>query len=318
MSYANLSSAITACYWVGFDMRFKLRQMEVFRAVMIAGSASGAARMLFISQPAVSRLLAHMESSLDLKLFHRVGGKLVPTPQAVLLLDEVNRVYDAALRVDSFVGNLAKKASGTLKLACSPSLGLSLLPRLIREFLGMFPEVHVHFHTTLIQDVPMELLSSKVDMAVSVLPIENPNLRSEALIEGRMVCAIPSGHPLAARHSVSLSDLEGHALILYSRSIPFGQLMLAAADKHGCVLNPAIDVPRAELACSLVNEGIGVSIVDQFSVASHGWRNIVVRPLVEDIPITVSLVRSKFTAPSEAAEQFVGLLRRRLAGSGTD
>lgn len=294
-------------------MRFKLRQMEVFRAVMIAGSASGAARMLFISQPAVSRLLAHMEASLDVKLFHRTAGKLVPTAQAQLLLDEVNRVYDAALRVDSFVENLAKKASGTLKLACSPSLGLNLLPRLIGEFLERFPQVHVHFHTTLIQDVPMELLSGKIDMAVSVLPIENPNLCSEALIKGRMVCAIPMVHPLAERHSVSLGELEAHRLILYSRSIPFGQLMLAATERYGCVLNPAIDVPRAELACSLVNEGLGVAIVDQFSVASHGWRNIVVRPLVEEIPISVSLVRSKFTPPSDAAEQFIKLLQERLS-----
>jgi len=289
--------------------------MEVFRAVMIAGSASGAARMLFISQPAVSRLLAHMEASLGLKLFHRSGGKLVPTSQAQLLLDEVNRVYDAAQRVDSFVSNLAKKASGTLKLACSPSLGLNLMPKLIGEFLESHPQVHVHFHTTLIQDTPMELLSGKTDMVVSVLPIENPNLCSEALIKGRMVCAIPAGHELAGRHSVSLSDLEGHRLILYSRSIPFGQLMVSAAERYGCALNPAIDVPRAELACSLVNEGIGVAIVDQFSVASHGWRNIVVRPLEEEIPISVSLVRSKFTPPSEAAELFIRLLHDRLCAA---
>ncbi len=293
-------------------MRFKLRHMEVFRAVMITGSASGAARMLFISQPAVSRLLGHMEASLGVTLFHRTGGKLVPTAQARLLLDEVNRVHDAAVRVDSFVTNLAKKASGTLKLACSPSLGLNLLPQFIGEFLEEFPQVHVHFHTTLIQDVPMELLSGKTDLVVSVLPIENPNLSSEALIKGRMVCAIPADHPLAEHHSVSLADLEQHRLILYSRSIPFGQLMVAASERYGYVLTPAIDVPRAELACSLVNEGIGIAIVDQFSVASHGWRNIVVRPLEEEIPISVSLVRSKFTPPSEAAEQFIRLLREKL------
>ena len=293
-------------------MRFKLRHMEVFRAVMITGSASAAARMLFISQPAVSRLLAHMETSLGVNLFQRTGGKLVPTAQARLLLDEVNRVHDAALRVDSFVSNLATKTSGTLKLACSPSLGLNLLPKFIGEFLDQFPQVHVHFHTTLIQDAPMELLSGKTDLVVSVLPIDNPNLISEALIKGRMVCAIPVDHPLSAHHSVSLADLAKHRLILYSRSIPFGQLMVAAAERYGQVLNPAIDVPRAELACSLVNEGIGVAIVDQFSVASHGWRNIVVRPLEEEIPITVSLIRSKFSPPSDAAGQFVRLLRDKL------
>jgi DNA-binding transcriptional LysR family regulator len=292
--------------------------MEVFRAVMIAGSASGAARMLFISQPAVSRLLGHMEASLGVTLFHRTGGKLVPTAQARLLLDEVNRVHDAALRVDSFVANLSKQASGTLKLACSPSLGLNLLPGLIGEFLDACPQVHVHFHTTLIQDVPMELLSGKTDLVVCVLPIENPNLCSEALIKGRMVCAIPARHPFAARHSVSLADLEGQRLILYSRSIPFGQLLVAAAERYGHTLSPAIDVPRAELACSLVNEGVGIAIVDQFSVASHGWRNVVVRPIKEDIPITVSLVRSKFMPPNDAAEQFIHLLRERLVASDKD
>lgn len=296
-------------------MRFKLRQMEVFRAVMITGSTSGAARMLFISQPAVSRLLAHTESSLGVKLFKRTAGKLFPTPQAQILFDEVNHVYDAALRVDSFVGNLANRTAGTLKLACSPSLGLSLIPGMLRKFLECHPEVHVDFHTTLIQDVPMELLSGKIDIAVSVLPIENPNLHSEALIRGRMVCAIPGGHVLASQHSVSLTDLAHHRLILYARTIPFGQLMLSAAERYDCVINPAIEVPRAELACSLVNENLGVAIVDQFSVASHGWRNIVVRPLVEDIPITVSLIRSNFTAASDAAAQFIALLRENLTNA---
>ena len=52
-------------------MRFKLRQMEVFRAVMLTGSMNGAARLLSVSQPAVSRLIAHTELSLGLQLFER-------------------------------------------------------------------------------------------------------------------------------------------------------------------------------------------------------------------------------------------------------
>jgi DNA-binding transcriptional LysR family regulator len=293
-------------------MNFKLRQMEVFRAIMIAGSVSGAARMLFVSQPAVSRLLAHMEASLGLKLFHRTGGKLAPTFHATLLLDEVNRVYDSAQRVNSFVSELSKKTSDNLKIACSPSLGLQLIPKLMSEFLDKYPDVHINFHTTLIQDAPIELLSGKIDLAVLVLPIENQNLYSEALIKGRMVCAVPSNHPLASYHTISLSDLQDYPLVLYSRSIPFGQLLVDAADRYGYVLRAAVNVPRAELACSLVNEGVGVAIIDQFSVARHNWSNLVVRPLTQEIPITVSLVTSKFTPLSSASEKFIRLLRNKL------
>ncbi|WP_371734578.1 LysR substrate-binding domain-containing protein [Allopusillimonas soli] len=294
-------------------MRFKLRQMEVFRAVMIAGSVSGAARLLFVSQPAVSKLLAHTETSLGLKLFHRIGGKLVPTSQALSLLEEVNHVYDAAARVDQFVDNLTRHPSGRINLCSSPSLALSLLPRLIKDFLAKHPGTKIHFHTALIQDIPQELLSGKSDLAITVLPIENPNLQTEALIRGRMVCAIPQDHSLARRSRVSLKDIAQERLILYSRTIPFGRLMLSAFERHDCDVVPVIDVPRAELACSLVRQGIGVAIVDQFSVADNVWQGIVVRPLIEEIPISVSLVRSRFGRLSPEAERFLSAVRAIFA-----
>ncbi|MCD0501882.1 LysR substrate-binding domain-containing protein [Bordetella petrii] len=287
--------------------------MEVFRAVMIAGSVSGAARMLFVSQPAVSKLLSHTETTLGLKLFHRTGGKLVPTAEAVRLFEEVNQVYDAAERVDQFVDNLTRSPSGTINLCSSPSLGLSLLPRLIRDFLERYPDTKIHFHTTLIQDIPQELLSGKSDLAITVLPVENPNLQIEPLIRGRMVCAIPRRHPLARQNRVSLRDLVDERLILYSRTIPFGRLMLSAFERHGCDVAPIVDVPRAELACSLVRQDVGIAIVDQFSVADDLWQGIVVRPLVEEIPIAVSLVRSRFGLLSPEAELFLSALRRAFA-----
>ncbi|HUG60167.1 MAG TPA: LysR substrate-binding domain-containing protein [Candidimonas sp.] len=293
-------------------MRFKLRQMEIFRAVMIAGSVSGAARMLFISQPAVSKLLAHTETSLNLKLFHRVGGKLVPTAQALSLFDEVKKVYDSALKVDSFVENLVRQPSGIVNLCSSPSLGLSLVPRLIATFLAKFPDTAIHFHTTLIQDVPLELLSGKSDLAITVLPVENPNLHIEPLMKGRMVCAIPAQHPLARQAQISLHDLVDQRLILYSRSIPFGQLMLSAFERYQCNIVPIVDVPRAELACSLVRQNIGIAIVDQFSVAENMWNDMVVRPLIEEIPISVSLIRSKFDLSSTDADRFIEIVREEL------
>ncbi len=293
-------------------MHFKLRQMEIFRAVMITGSVSAAARMLFISQPAVSKLLAHTETTLNLRLFHRVGGKLVPTTQALSLFEEVKNVYDAAVKVDSFVQNLVRQPSGVVNLCSSPSLGLNLVPKLIATFLAKYPDTRIHFHTTLIQDVPLELLSGKSDLAITVLPVENPNLYIEPLIQGRMVCAIPVRHPLARLETVSLHDLVDQNVILYSRSIPFGALMVAAFERYECDIIPIIDVPRAELACSLVRQGIGIAIVDQFSVADNGWNNVVVRPLLEEIPIAVSLIRSKFDLSSTDVDRFVETIRKEL------
>lgn len=293
-------------------MRFKLRQIEIFRAVMVTGSVSGAARLLYVSQPAVSKLLAHTETNLGLKLFDRTGGRLVPTKMALSLFEEVTAVYDAALKVDAFVENAINAPLGSVNIICSPSLGISVVPRLIAEFLQNHPEVSINFHTTLIQDMPTELLSGKADLAISVLPVEAPHLKSEKLMDGKMVCAIPENHPLCQHDVISLSQLENEKLILYSRSIPFGNLQAAAFERYQCNVTRTIEVPRAELACSLVRQAVGIAIIDQFSVEGDPWRGITVRPLNEEVPITVSLVRSVFSKSDATADQFVKLVQRRL------
>ncbi|NYT79713.1 LysR family transcriptional regulator [Alcaligenaceae bacterium] len=294
-------------------MRFKLRQMEVFRAVMISGSVSGAARLLYVSQPAVSKLLAHTETNLGLKLFNRSSGRLTPTKIALSLYEEVSHVYDAAARVDAFVENALRGPSGSVNVICSPSLGLSVVPRLIAEFLQAHPQVTIRFHTTLIQDMQTELLSGKADLAICVLPIEAQHLKSEKLMQGQMVCAIPDGHQLCEHDVISLSQLEHEKLVLYSRSIPFGNMQVAAFERYGCNVLRTVEVPRAELACSLVRQGVGIAIIDQFSVEGNPWHGVTIRPLKEEIPISVSLVRSVFTKPDAAADQFVELVQRRLS-----
>ena len=101
-------------------MKFRLRQMEVFRSVMLTGTISGAAKMLFISQPAVSRFISQTEESLGYKLFNRVKGKLVPTPEGEALYNEVEDFYQHAQRVDDFASDLLHGPAGVLNISSSP------------------------------------------------------------------------------------------------------------------------------------------------------------------------------------------------------
>lgn len=138
-------------------MRFKLRQMEVFRAVMITGSMSGAGRVLNITQPAVSRIVSYTEQSLGLRLFERIGTRLAPTTEASILMAAVETLYENALQVDDLARDLARRPGGTLTIAASPSLALHVIPTVIARFLKAHPQVHVRYHTTLLADMPREL-----------------------------------------------------------------------------------------------------------------------------------------------------------------
>ncbi len=117
-------------------MKFKLRHMEVFRAVMLTGSTSAAARMLFVSQPVVSRTLANIETSLGLPLFERKVGALLPTENARVIFREVDDLYSAAARIDGLVENLKGHRQERISFSSSPALGLRVVPKAIKHYLA--------------------------------------------------------------------------------------------------------------------------------------------------------------------------------------
>lgn len=291
-------------------MRFKLRQMEVFRAVMLTGSMSGAARLLNITQPAISRIVAYTEQSLGLTLFERAGGKLAPTAEAQLLIAEVDKLYDGARHVDELARELAKRPGGTLTIAASPSLALGFIPPVIAQFLAAHPQVHIRYHTTLLADMARELMGRQANLAISVLPLEDPAIICEPLTEGEMVCVAPATHALARSERVSLAEIGVYPLIMYDRGIPFGRLIGRAFEGASVTPRVAMEIPRAELAIAMVRAGIGLAIVDEFAVTGGLPAGLVGVPITEPIRITLSLLQSRYGPPQgQNARAFVRILR---------
>lgn len=285
--------------------------MEVFRAVMLTGSIKGAAQLLFASQPAVSRIIAHTEQTLGLALFNRVKGKLVPTPEGEALFREVDEFYQQAVKVDEFARALAQGPSGTLRIAASPSLSRGLMSRAIAQFVQRYPNIRVNFRTTLLNSMPQEVLSNTVDLAVSVHPIEHPNLRVEPFTRGRMVCVVPRGHQLAQMAAVPFAELARYPVISHDPGIPFGQLVAAAFEKAGVELTSRINIHQSDMACSLARSGAGVAIVDEFTAEGMGWTDLQTLALAQEIALAPSIVRSVFDHGRTHAEKFIDVLKQQ-------
>lgn len=282
--------------------------MEVYRAVMLTGSIKGASKLLFISQPAVSRIISHTESTLGFALFNRLKGKLVPTPEGEALFREVDDFFQHAVRVDEFARGLALNSSGTLSIAASPCLSRSVMPRVITRFIERYPRIRVDFRTTLLNGMAQEVLSKTVDVAVSVLPLEHPNLTVEPFMHGRMVCIAPRGHPLADQETVSLADLGRYAVVAHHPSIPFGQIVAGAFEAAGVAADTRIHIHQTDVAYALVRAGAGVAMVDQFTVEGMNADDLEVLELSDAPRLTPSVVRSSFDNRETHADKFVELL----------
>jgi DNA-binding transcriptional LysR family regulator len=294
-------------------MLFKLRHMEVFRAVMLTGSISGAAKMLYVSQPAVSKLITYIESRLSFRLFDRVNNRLIATAEAHTLYREVERVYQAALAVNECALSLAATPSSELRLCCSASLSTVVVPGALAELKRQAPSMKIVWQAALISEMPTQILGKKVDLSISALPVIHDHLYSLPFMRGQMVCVLPPGHRLADEPYVSLDQLSREPLMLFRKDGPFGSMIIEEALRHGVQLSSLLDFTNAPEGAGLVRQGVGVTILDEFVAQDSG---LIVKPLKESIGFDISFVYSKFEPLPESARRMMQVLLSQAKSRG--
>ncbi len=289
-------------------MKMNLRQIEVFRAVMLTGSISGASKLLYVSQPAISRLMSHTEQRLGLELFRRTKGRLYPTPEARRLLGEVNAVYEGIERVNEIAEDLAANRTGSLRLTCSPNLGQTVLPRAIASFRAAHPAVRVVVRTQIPGNMLRALLSGQVDLAVSNMPLVHPNLEARLLVKNAIVALVPVDHRLATRSWVRPAELVGEDLIGYGPDVPFGLLVHEMFGSEGNQPDMRVQVEQAHVARALAQAGAGIALVDAMTVFGQSWPNIVAVPVRTKVNASVQIFHVQTEPLSRLSLEFVDTL----------
>ncbi|GGF31708.1 LysR family transcriptional regulator [Aliidongia dinghuensis] len=290
-----------------------LRQIEVFRAIMLTGGISDAARSLNVSQPNVSRLIRHTEDRLGIKLFERIKGRLYPTVEALTLYEEVEKAYVGIRQIRDMAQDLALSRIGRLRLVCSPSLGLALLPNAVTVFRAQRPGLRISLEILPQAALLERVLTHQADLGISMFPSDHPNLQVERLRRGRLVCVLPATHVLATLPVVTPADIAGHALISYDRDTPQGQLIEQAFADARVPRDIAVEVRFGHTACALVQAGAGVALVDEFSVTGGIFPDLTVRPFRPERWFDLSIVRDRLRPLSRAAADFRGTLRALAA-----
>lgn len=287
-----------------------LRHMEVFRAVMLTGSVNGAAELLHVSQPAVSKLLGHAARQAGLTLFERVKGRLVPTPEAQQLYAEIESLWRGVERVRDVSRALAHPETGTLRLGVSASLASHLAPRAVALLYEQFPLLKSRIEVLVSPIMVDALLDHSADLAIGLLPNAHPNLVTVRSYQCGLACAMHEDHPLAAKASVTPADLRGERVITSPASTPYGQSLLRAYGKAGPQLRLDIEVRSATTACWFAQAGAGVAVIDSAAVAGQSFTGLAVRPFKSSERLEVRIIRNRYRPMSVVQEAFCGAFER--------
>jgi DNA-binding transcriptional LysR family regulator len=288
-----------------------LRQIEAFQAVMASGSLTGAARMLNLTQPAISRLIQSMEAVLALELFERSGNRVAPTPEAGLLYEEVERCFIGLDRIEQAAFDIGRSRVGAVRVASMTGPSLAFLPAAIARFKRDFDKVAVAVTTTDSKTVRDLVAMRHCHIGLAYAEPGHPGLEVEAVDGIDMVCAMAQSHRLAKKQTVSLADLDGEALIAMGSGSEIWHRFAARMQEAGAALNIAAEVSVSYAACELARRGLGIAVVEPFSAACFG--GLALRPLRPALPFNLSMVFAQGVLRPKAVEAFADVIRARAA-----
>lgn len=267
-----------------------LRQIEIFRAVMICGSITGAANWMNVTQPGVSRTIAMLESRLGYALFRRQGRRIVPTPEADALYREVEKSYRSIELISQVALDIGMQRAGALRIAVLPALAQSLVPKAVAQFLSTRPKVTVFLESMPSRQIA-ELVSTKqFDLGIIELPLFRSTIEIEPLDPVPYVAVIPTTHRLSGETSISLKDLHRERMVLLSQHSFVRHQIDNMLSSLGVAPDVVIETPSASIACALASAGAGIALAGKWTADPFEGEEIAVRPIREAFGSNLAII----------------------------
>ncbi|MDH7975484.1 LysR family transcriptional regulator [Sphingomonas sp. AR_OL41] len=290
-----------------------LRALRSFAEIIRTGSATAAGRNLGMTQPAVSRIIAQLETSVGFELFYRDRGRLVPTKDALLLAEEVELALAGLERVNSLVRDIGVSATGELRVVAPPSFTEGLLPEMVAGFLARNPGVRFNLDSRSVDTTKAMIATRVADCGFMKLPIDERDLDAETLVTSGSVCVLLADHPLAARATLSPADLHHERLVLLGSGRQWRAQVDQAFAQFRLRPNVAIETHTHGSACALAASGVGIAIVNALLARSYIRAPLVVRPFAPPIIHEYAFVTSALSRPSRLTLAFRDEARRYFA-----
>ena len=291
------------------SINFEALDLRAFVAVIDLEGFHRAAETLNLSQSALSRRIQRLEAAVGAALLERSTRRVALTTAGRELLPLVRRMldeFDSSLFAMREVG---RQRGGQITLACVPTAAFYFLPSVIARFNEQYPNIRFRILDLSANEGLESVARGEVEFGINLLGASDPELTFEPLIEDPFVLACRRDHPLAARESLTWTDLEGQPLVAVSRTSGNRILLDAALVRAGVRLSWSYEVTHLSTSLGLVEAGLGISVLPKLATPQADHPIIVTRPIQNpEVSRTIGVVRRHGGRLAPAAERFLEML----------
>lgn len=295
------------------ENRITLRHLEAFRAIMVRRTVTGAAEMLGVTQPVVTRLIADLEERIAIALFTRSKGRLIPTPEAMLLVTDVEQSLVGIERIVNAASNIKSLNLGHIEIASAPNMALSLLPQAITSFTNQHPDVRVSMQMHSSSTVLEMIHHDRCDLGFAMLPMRSTKYgNSETILTARMVGVVPANHPLAVKTSLRPEDFAGERFISMLPMMEPRMRIDSIMMSHRVARRMGIETQTSAAVIQLVESGAGISIIDPLTASAYIGARLKFIPFEPSIVDSYSILISQRNSSTLILKPFVDQVRKEI------
>ncbi len=238
--------------------------LQAFIAVAEAGSFSQAGERLHLTQPAVSKRIASLETQLNARLFDRIGRQINLTEAGQTLLPKAYGILAELADARRQLNNLKNDVSGSLSLSTSHHIGLHRLAPILRQFSRQYPEVALDIHFVDSEVAYEEVLHGQIELGIITLAPERKEMIHSVQVWRDPLCFVVSTeHPLAQRGTLTIKELSEYHAIFPGANTFTHHIVKGLFSEHQLTLKVSMATNYLETIKMMVSIGLAWSVLPQ-------------------------------------------------------
>lgn len=293
-------------------MNFK--SLRAFQLVVTEGSLAGAASVMNLSQPAVSRLIALLETETELKLFDRTRRRLRMTEAGETFYRETQHILDGVNELPKIADTIREGSIQPFRLVTGWRIGEAIVSPALAMMRRENPLLKCKVDVPLRFNLESKSGIARYDLGIASLPVTHSlvSIENKPICEVRMEAVMPAAHPLAQKAVLSTADLQGEPIIgLWPH-----QFWRRQVDEYfrsgGVAPNYVVEATSSLMGCQMARDGAGIAILDRLSVRAIDPKHLAVRPLDPPHWLTYGYIYQRDLGLSDNARIFLDCIRRYI------
>src|SRR5713226_8242405 len=289
-----------------------LQYLRVFLAVAEHEHITRASEELILTQPAVSKIIQHLEQEVGLELIERHGRRIVLTYAGHVLHNYARRMFALEREMEEALAALCDVETGEVTLAANTTTGVYLLPPIVARFRARYPQVALHIailnsHEIIEQTLNWDLDFGLVEGDPSTLPA---GLHVEVFAHDELVLVVAPGHRWSRLDELNPEALREGELLLREQGSGIREVIEHTLLLHRVQVHPLFTLPDNEAIKQMVMSGVGAAIVSALAVQRELASGELVRVPIAglDLRPQLSLIRRTDKQLARAAQAFCTLL----------